>query len=150
MGETGIYARRSALLDSYVQLGIAQERVISVDFPATPPDDATEDHPLLDRIEQYLNGDRDDFGDVTVAMTMPTPQRDVLETVREVTYGTEVTVEQLAGMTPGQDFDEEFTEIREALAANPAPIFIPTHRVRDGPGGAPAPIEQKLRSVEGL
>jgi methylated-DNA-[protein]-cysteine S-methyltransferase len=40
--------------------------------------------------------------------------------------------------------------VREALAANPVPLLIPDHRVRDGPSGAPPPVEQKLRAVEGL
>ena len=150
--EAGIYAREAEYLDSYVQLGIAQGRVLSVEFPADPAPDAEREHDLLDRIAAYLQGDPDDFTDVSVAMTMPTDQREVFETVRTVSYGEEVTLDQLVRMTPGRDPDEEGTQtaVREALAANPAPILIPTHRVRDGPGGAPASIEQKLRAVEGL
>ena len=148
----GIYARESAYLDRYVQVGIAQERVISVSFPRAPDEEATSDHDLLDRIEAYLEGETDDFADVTVALTVPTDQREVLEVVREIPYGEEMTVEQVTRATPGLDPDEDAdrTLVREALAENPAPLLIPDHRVRDGPSAAPAAIEQKLRAVEGL
>lgn len=148
----GIYARESTYLDRYVQLGIAQGRVISVSFPTSPDDNAETDHDLLDRIESYLQGANDDFADVEVALTVPTDQRGVLEQLRGVPYGDQLTVEQLVGMTPGLDTDDDsdHTLVREALAENPAPLLIPDHRVRDGPSAAPAPVEQKLRAVEGL
>lgn len=148
----GIYARESTFLDRCVQLGIAQGRVISVTFPAAPEDDADADHDLLDRIDAYLEGAEDDFADVTVALTVPTDQRGVLETVREVPYGEQVSVEQLTRMTPGLDPDDEddAVVVRQALADNPAPLLIPDHRVRDGPSAAPAEVEQKLRAIEGL
>ncbi len=145
----GIYARESGYLDCYVQLGLAQGRVISVAFPARPDPDAETDHELLDRIQAYLQGERDGFADVTVALTMPTDRRGVLESVREVPYGEQATVEQVAGMTPDIAADDR-TLVREALADNPVPLFVPDHRVRDGPSGAPAAVEQRLRSVEGL
>jgi methylated-DNA-[protein]-cysteine S-methyltransferase len=151
-GVAGIYARESTYLDCHVQVGIAQGRVISVSFPATPEADAGTDHASLDRVEAYLQGERDDFGDVTVALTTPTGRRAVLERVREIPYGEEATVEQLARMTPDRDPEEasDLALVREALADNPVPLFVPDHRVRDGPGGAPAAVEQKLRAVEGL
>jgi len=152
MDDAGIYARESPLLDRYVQLGIAQDRVISVSFPRTPDADATSEHELLDRIEAYLEGVEADFTDVTVALTVPTDQRDVLEIVRGVPYGSQVGVEKIAGMTPGLDPDDGDDQrlIREALQANPAPLFIPDHRIRDGPSAAPAEVAQKLRSIENL
>ncbi len=148
----GIYTREFAFLDRSVQVGIAQERVISVSFPTTPEEDATTDHDLLDRIEAYLEGTEDDFADVTVALTVPTDQRETLEVVREIPYGEEMTVEQVTRATPGLDPETETAQslVREALAGNPAPLLIPDHRVRDGPSAAPAPVEQKLRAVEGL
>lgn len=148
----GIYAHESTYLDRYVQLGIAQGRVISVSFPSVPDEGATEEHDLLDRIESYLQGSADDFSDVEIALTVPTDQRGVLEQLREIPYGDQLTVEQLVRMTPGLDPDEDsdHTLVREALAGNPAPLLIPDHRVRDGPSAAPAPVEQKLRAVEGL
>ena len=147
----GIYARDSTYLDRYIQLAVAQGRVISSTFPATPEPDAGDDHALLDRVEAYLGGERDTFEDVRVALTVPTDQRELLETVQTVPYGETVTVDQLAAMTPGLDPDNEHAnEIRAGLAANPAPLFIPTHRVRDAAGSEPADVAEKLRAVEGL
>lgn len=148
----GVYARESAYLECYVQLGVAQGRVLSVDFPESAPDDAGRDHGLLDRVERYLEGERDEFADVDVAMTMPTGRAAVLEAVREIPYGEDTTVERLARMVPGRDpgDGDDRMAVREALAENPVPIFVPGHRIRDGPGGAPPAIEQKLRSVEGV
>lgn len=148
----GIYARESDLLDRYVQIGVAGERVLAVSFPETPDDEAGTDHSLLDRIEAYLEGDEDDFADVTVALTVPTDQRTVLETVREIPYGDQVSVEQLTRMTAGLDPEDDADRrlVRTALDANPAPILIPDHRVRDGPSGAPPGVVQQLRKIEGL
>ncbi|MFC6836422.1 MGMT family protein [Halomarina ordinaria] len=150
--ESGIYAREFESLECFVQLGVASGRVISVSFPGTPEDGATADHPLLDRIAAYLEGTHDDFADVTVALTVPTAHREVLEAVRDVPYGEQVSVERLARSTPGLDADDEddHAVVRDALAGNPTPILVPDHRVRDGPSAAPPAVEQRLRSFEGL
>jgi len=147
----GIYARESSYLDRYVQLGAASGRVISVSFPRTPDENAGNDHPLLDRIFAYFEGERDDFDDVEVALTLPTPHREVLETVREIPYGEQVTVERLCRMA-GLDADDEDDRdaVGGALADNPVPLVVPDHRVRDGPSSAPPDVEQHLRSLEGL
>ena len=149
--EAGIFARETSHLDRYVQFGAAQGRVLSVTFPNAPDDEALSDHELLDRIDRYLDGVEDDFADVTVALTVPTDRRKILETVREIPYGEQVDVAQLLRMTPDGDPDDEedVRTARSALADNPTPLLIPDHRVRDGPSGAPAPVEQKLRAVEG-
>ena len=148
--EAGIYARESGFLERYVQVGMASGRVISVSFPETPEEEANEELPLLDRVQAYLEGDEDDFTDVDVAMTMPTDQRRVLEAVRGVPYGQQVSVKKLASLTPDLDADEDHQLVRTALAENPAPLVIPDHRVRDGPSAAPPEVEQRLRSLEGL
>ena len=148
--DAGIYARESASLDRYVQVGVASGRVLSVEFPGSPDADAGEDLPLLDRINASLEGEREDFADVDVAMTMPTDRRDVLQAVRGVPYGEQLSVAELAGMTPGLDGDGDRQLVRTALAENPAPLLIPDHRVRDGPSAAPPAVEQRLWSVEGL
>jgi methylated-DNA-[protein]-cysteine S-methyltransferase len=152
MDDAGIYARESAYLDRWVQVGYASGKVLSVEFPAEPDESAQEDHPLLDRIDAYLEGEAVDFSDVEVALTMPTDRRAVLEKVREVPYGEQVSVEKLATMTPGLNADDmdDCQLVRTALDENPVPLVIPDHRVRDGPSAAPPEIEQRLRSLEGL
>ncbi|NEU57517.1 MGMT family protein [Halorussus sp. MSC15.2] len=149
----GIFARESSYLERYVQLGVASGRVLSVSFPDTPDEQAQTDHDLLDRIFDYLDGvEEDDFSDVTVALTVPTDQRRVLERVRGIPYGDQIDVETLARMTSGVDHTDEddLNTVRTALDRNPAPLLIPDHRVRDGPSAAPPAVEQKLRSLEGL
>lgn len=150
--EPGIFARESTFLERYVQVGIAGGKVISVSFPRTPDEGARGDHPLLDRIERYLDGTKVDFSEVDVGLTVPTDHRRVLEALRAVAYGEQVSVERLTSMTAGFDASDESDQerVRAALAENPLPLVIPDHRVRDGPSGAPADVEQKLRSVEGL
>ena len=149
---SGIYARESSYLDRYVQLGIASDRVVSVSFPSSPADDAAADHPLLDRIEAYLRSEEDDFADVTIGLTVPTDRRAVLEAAREIPYGEQLSVGRVIGTVADLDpeSDEDGDLVRTALAENPVPLLIPDHRVRDGPSGAPPPVEQRLRSVEGL
>ncbi|OLZ42725.1 cysteine methyltransferase [Natrinema saccharevitans] len=151
--EAGIYARESSYLDRYVQLGAASGRVLSVSFPEISADDAEDDHPVLDRIFEYLDTvEQVSFEDVQVAMTMPTDRRAVLESVQSVPYGEQVSVETLARMTSGLDHEDEddLILVRTALDENPAPLLIPDHRVRDGPSAAPPDVEQKVRSLEGL
>jgi methylated-DNA-[protein]-cysteine S-methyltransferase len=148
--DAGIFARESSYLDCYVQIGVAGEKVISLSTP--DHSDEPGDHPLLDRIEAYLEGDVDDLRDVDVGLTAPTPHREVLEATREIPPREQATVEQLTGMTPGLDPSngEDQTAVRQALADNPVPLVIPDHRVRDGPSALPPGIEQKLRSLEDL
>ncbi|PSP93746.1 cysteine methyltransferase [Halobacteriales archaeon QS_4_62_28] len=150
--EAGIYARESEYLDRYVQFGAAGEKVIQLSFPETPEDEARAEHALLDRIEAYLEGTEDNFTDIDVGLTVPTDHRSVLEAVRKVPYGEQGSVEQVARMAAGINHEDEdsIRTVREALANNPAPLLIPDHRVRDGPSGAPTPVVQKLRIVEGL
>lgn len=152
MDEAGIYARESPYLERYVQIGVASGRVLSVSFPDVPDDDAESDHDLLDRIFAYLEGEKVDFSEVQVALTVPTDRREVLESVRKIPYGEQLTVEALARRSGSLDPSDEddLQLVRTALDENPAPILIPDHRVRDGPSAAPPAIEQKLRSLEGL
>jgi methylated-DNA-[protein]-cysteine S-methyltransferase len=150
--EAGIYAQESDYLERTVQIGTAQGRVISVSFPQVPDEGAQEDHDLFDRIAAYLEGAKEDFDDVEVALTMATDQRDVLDTVRGVPYGEQVGVVELTRMVAGLDpeDDADHNLVRQALDTNPVPLFVPDHRVRDGPSAAPPDVEQKFRSLEGL
>ena len=148
----GIYACESSFLDRCVEVGIASGRVVSVSFPGSLASEAEPDHDLLDRISEYLEGVKDDFADIECALTVPTDQRAVLDAVREVPYGSQVSVERLARRVPDLDADDEDgrDRIRTALDTNPVPLVIPDHRVRDAPSAAPPKIEQRLRSLEGL
>jgi methylated-DNA-[protein]-cysteine S-methyltransferase len=145
---SGIYARFFPVLDRAVQLGQAGEKVIAVSFPRET--DGPADHPLLDRIADYLDGAAVDFSDVDVGLTVPTKQRAVLEALRAVPYGDEVSLELLARMSTGVDHEADLDIVRDALRNNPLPLVIPDHRVRDGPSAAPDDVRATLRRLEGL
>jgi len=151
-GDTGVFGRRFDAIDRAVELGTASGRLISVSFPETPPEDADGDHPLLDRIHEYLDGAEDDFADVEVAITVPTNQRSVLESVRNVPYGESVDLERVVKMTAGLDHeeDDDLRTAREALRANPVPIVVPDHRVRNAAGSTPEAVAARLREIEGI
>lgn len=147
--ETGIYAREMPGIDRIIQIGVASGRVISLSVPDEPDDEATADHALLDRLEAYFSGESGDFSDVSVALTVPTDHRAVLDRVEEIPYGETIDVETLAGMVPDLDSEEDLDIVRAALAENPVPILVPGHRVRDGPNAIPDRVARALRSIEG-
>lgn len=143
----GVFGREFDRLESGIEIGLASGSVISVSFPAVP--DGDDDHPLLDRIAAYLGGEADHFDDVEIALTVPTDHRRVLEATRNVPYGETVSLERvirMAGLDPDDRADRDAAET--ALAENPIPLFVPDHRVRDAPSGAPAEVAERLRAVE--
>lgn len=145
---SGIYARFFDDLGYCVQLGQAGEKVISVSFPEESEEPS--DHPLLDRIADYLDGAEEDFSDVDIGLTIPTKQRSVLDALQNVPCGDEVSVELLARMSTGVDHEAELDVVRDALQNNPVPLLVPDHRVQDGPSAAPADVREFLRQVEGI
>ena len=151
--DAGIYAREFAPIDRHVQIGVASSKLLRVTFPETPDAKATTDHPLLDRLDAYLAArEEDGFDDVQVALTVPTDQRRVLESVRDVPFGKAIGIDALTRMTSGlsHEDDGDLETVRTALRENPAPIFIPDHRISDGPGATPPDVVEQLRAIEGL
>jgi methylated-DNA-[protein]-cysteine S-methyltransferase len=145
----GIYARRFDTLGTVVQLGVASGQVIDVSFPETVPDDAATDHAVFERIDDYLDGDRLALTDVEIALTVPTDHRQVLTALQNVSAGNTVTVSRLARLA-GLDEDSEgdAATVRDALQANPMPLLIPDHRVRDAQGATPPDVAATLRELE--
>ncbi|MFB6085380.1 MAG: methylated-DNA--[protein]-cysteine S-methyltransferase [Halodesulfurarchaeum sp.] len=152
MTGTGIFARKFEKLESFVQIGVANGRVISLSFPDEPEDEAATEHEILDWIDEYLAGNARDVTEIEIGLTVPTDQRTVLETVRKIPSGEDVTLERLVARSPGLDPDanEDVATARTALAENPVPLLIPDHRVRGGPSAAPPEIEAALEDIEGL
>jgi methylated-DNA-[protein]-cysteine S-methyltransferase len=148
--DTGVAARHSDRLDRYVQLGTASGRVVAVSFPTTEPTDAATESAALDRVFEYLDGSRETFDDVTVALTVPTPHRAVLEAARKVPYGERVDGVQLARMAAGLDPDDDDDRgtVRTALRENPVPVLVPDHRVEGVDGATPRAVAERLRALE--
>ncbi|TKX54931.1 methylated-DNA--[protein]-cysteine S-methyltransferase [Halorubrum sp. SP3] len=150
-GTSGVFAREFDEIGRTVQVGFAGGRVISVSFPADPPADAETDHELLDRIDAYLNGERDEFHEVALGLTVPTEQREVLESLRSVPYGEDVSVSRLARLAGFDPDDADDLEIvTDALTDNPIPVLLPDHRVGGGPHATPSDVRSAFRRVEGL
>ncbi|RLM59602.1 methylated-DNA--[protein]-cysteine S-methyltransferase [Halobellus sp. Atlit-31R] len=147
--DVGVFARESERLGRTVEVGVASGRVISVAFPASPPADAEAGHPLLDRVFAYLDGASDHFDDVDVALTVPTGQRRVLDATRNIPYDETVSLDRVLRMADlDPDDADDVATARTALAENPVPLFVPDHRVRDAPSGAPAAVAERLRAIE--
>lgn len=150
-GTSGVFAREFESLDRAVEVGFAGGRVISVSFPAEVPTDAEADHELLDRIGAYVRGERDEFAEVPVGLTVPTDRRDVLEALRTVPYGEEVSVSRLTRLAALDADDPDDLELaKSALDENPIPVLFPDHRVQGGPYATPGDVRNALRRVEGL
>jgi methylated-DNA-[protein]-cysteine S-methyltransferase len=149
MQDAGIYAREYDALGTVVQLGVAGGQVINVSFPESVPTDAERDHALLDRVDDYLAGESDHFDDVSVALTVPTDQRRVLDALRKLPYGETVSVDRVARLAGFDDEEpEEMATVREALRSNPVPLFVPDHRVDGTQGATPSHVAKRLRAVE--
>lgn len=168
MEDAGIYSRESTVLGRPLQIAVASGQVIDVSFPDRVPDDVCEsealarqsetrrvsddaepDHETLDRLFAYLDGERDDFADVEVAITVPTDQRAVLKAVCQIPYGETGTARQVALMANMDPDDEEDSQtVRTAIRANPVPILVPDHRVEDVAGATPSDVAATLRGIE--
>ena len=150
-GTSGVFAREFDEIGRTVQVGFAGGRVISLSFPSEPPADADGEHDLLDRIGAYLGGERDEFAEVAVGLTVPTDQREALEALRSVPYGEEVSVSRLARLAGFDPDDADDVEtVTGALADNPIPVLLPDHRVSGGPHATPSEVRDALRRVEGI
>ncbi|KTG24766.1 MGMT family protein [Haloferax profundi] len=151
MDVSGIYARESSTLNRVVQVGVVSGKLISVSFPDEIPDDAEHDNAHLDAVLDAIDGVEVDLSGIPIGLTVPTDQRRVLEAVRNVPRGETVDLGllvRMAGLDPEDDESKETA--RRALAANPIPVVIPDHRIRDGPSAAPDDVAEALRRAEGL
>lgn len=150
-GTSGVFAREYDTVGTVVEVGFAGGQVIAVSFPDRVPDDADADHDLLDRIGDYLRGDRTKLDDVEVALTVPTDQRTVLDALRQVPSGESVSVSRLTRLAGLDDNDAaDLDLVKNALRENPTPLVIADHRVEGGPYATPTAVREALRSAEGL
>jgi methylated-DNA-[protein]-cysteine S-methyltransferase len=111
---------------------------------------------LVAAIQLYFAGEKIDFSDVTLDLTVQDPfYRQVYATVRRVGWGqttTYGTVAKELGAGP-----ERARDVGQAMASNPVPLIIPCHRVLaaggklggfSAPGGSGA--KARMLELEGI
>jgi methylated-DNA-[protein]-cysteine S-methyltransferase len=106
------------------------------------------------RLQQYAEGEPDDFHDVIVRDTATTPfQRKVLRAVRGVRFGETVTYGELAALSGSPSAARA---VGAVMARNRVPIVFPCHRVVAAGGrlgGFSAPdglnLKQRMLQLEG-
>ncbi|MFC5134882.1 MULTISPECIES: MGMT family protein [Haloferacaceae] len=150
-GTSGVFAREYDAIGRAVEAGFAGGKLIAVSFPDRVPEDAEDDHPVLDRIGDHLAAGDERFDDVEIGLTVPTDERRVLEALRELPVGESSSVSRLTRLAGLDDNDAEDLElVTRALRENPLPIVLPDHRVEGGPYATPGEVRTTLRRVEGL
>jgi len=70
--DEGVFSYESSYLECFIELGVAGSHILSVDFPDAPTATADAEHPLLDRVEAYLEGETEEFADVEIALSAAT------------------------------------------------------------------------------
>ncbi len=149
--KTGIFHRYSEYLESYVQVGTAGDKVVSVSFPETPDEDSIQDDlEVLDSIFEYIDGEEVDLSEYDVGLTLGGIERSALLRTRDIPRGTTITYEELAESI-GAD-EDDYEDVREALVSNPVPVLLPCHRVVEESGigdyTGETSIKRRLLEVE--
>ena len=150
MGDAGgvIQHRWSEYLETYVQVGVAGGRAVSVSFTDEPDGEECEKDgsDALEAVFAYLDGEIETTPDVPYALTVSGVERRALERTRDLPYGTTLTYEEFTSSV-GED---DVSRVREALHENPVPVVLPSHRVvgEDGVGGFAGPRRVKRLLLE--
>lgn len=140
--------RWSEYLDTYVQVGVAGGRLVSVTFTDEPDGEECQKDgsDALEAVFAYLGGEIETTPDVPYALTVSGIERRALERTRDLPYGTTLTYEEFASSVGEDDVET----VRDALRQNPVPIVLPSHRVvaEDGVGGFAGPRRVKRLLLE--
>ena len=84
---------------------------------------------IVDRIVRHLDGEPDDLLDVPVDLAAASPfHRRVYAAVRSISPGSTRTYGEVAAVLGDTDH-RAAQAVGQAMAANPAPIVVPCHRV---------------------
>lgn len=110
---------------------------------------------LMDRIEDYAEGEQVDFSDLQLELTsVPDFHRRAYDALLQVGWGQTVTYGDLARRLGHVGLSRA---IGQAMGANPMPLVIPCHRVlasNGKPGGFSAPggaaSKVKMLALEGV
>jgi 6-O-methylguanine DNA methyltransferase, DNA binding domain. len=116
--DSGIEHRRSEYLDTYVQVGVAGGRVVSVGFTDEPEGDEPDEGEGSDGLKAvfaYLGGEIETTPDVPYALTVSGAERRVLERTRDLPYGTTLTYEEFAASVGEDDVERCVTRYTQIL-----------------------------------
>lgn len=98
-----------------------------VDVERNPKAASRDVRELVERIQAYADGQRDEFLDIPVALDDATTfQRQVLQQCRRIRYGQTIAYGQLAAKT---GYPQAARAIGGVMARNRVPLVIPCHRV---------------------
>lgn len=106
---------------------------------------------LIDRLQQFAGGARDDLRDVRIDLSGRSPfQRAVLEQCRRIAWGQLVTYGELAARA---GFPRSARAVGNVMASNRFPLIVPCHRVVAAGGllggfSAPQGLRMKRRLLE--
>lgn len=110
---------------------------------------------LMDRIEDYAEGERVEFFDIALDLAgVPDFHRRAYDLLLQVKWGETLTYGEMARRLGDVNLSRA---VGQAMGANPVPLIIPCHRVLAGngkPGGFSAPggalSKVKMLALEGV
>ena len=110
---------------------------------------------LMDRIEDYAEGERVEFFDIALDLAgVPDFHRRAYDMLLQVKWGETLTYGELARRLGDVNLSRA---VGQAMGANPVPLIIPCHRVLAGngkPGGFSAPggalSKVRMLALEGV
>lgn len=110
-------------------------------------------HPLVERFQAHLRGERVDYGDVELVLDWCTPlQRALAEALRRIPWGETVSYGELAALAGKPRAPRAAGAF---CAANQVALILPCHRVTSssgigGYGGEGVAVKRRLLALEGV
>jgi methylated-DNA-[protein]-cysteine S-methyltransferase len=109
------------------EIWVEGEQLVHHELPRPRRSDATDSHPLAQRLRQYFGGEQDDFADIEVDLSWMTPfQLAVAQALRAIPYGEAVTYGELAALAGHPNAQRA---VGTFCAHNRFGIVVPCHRV---------------------
>jgi methylated-DNA-[protein]-cysteine S-methyltransferase len=135
------------------EVWLADERLVWHELPRVGGGPDGGDHPLVERIRAYFDGEPVGFDGVELELDWCTPfQRSLADTLRRVSYGETVTYGELAALA---GYPNAQRAAGSFCARNRFPLFLPCHRVvaADGIGSYGSlgvDYKRRLLALEGV
>jgi methylated-DNA-[protein]-cysteine S-methyltransferase len=109
------------------EIWVDGSQLVHHELPRPRKSDASDSHPLAQRLQRYFRGERIDFADVDLDLSWATPfQRALAEALRDIPYGESVTYGELASLAGHPNAQRAAGTF---CARNRFPLVVPCHRV---------------------